>query len=415
MIALLGLNHKSATIEVRERLVFCEEDVRRFSSLIIKKGFSGLVVLSTCNRTEFYFEFEENFDSSHFNIFEETLFNYRNLDNSISKHFYRKENQDAAHHLFTVVSGLDSMILGEYQIVGQIKEAFKISENLKINSASLTRLFNKSLEAGKKVRTETSLNKGAVSVSSAAIELAGKTLNNLCSHYTLLIGAGQTGELTIQNLVKKGCDKFTVINRTFEKADELAKKYNGQAREFAMLDELLVTHDIIISSTASKKPIITVEMVKNAMLKRNNKSLFFVDLSVPRNIEKEVSEIENVYVYDIDALNVVIEDNFEQRKGKIQQAEKIIQHYVSNFVKWQNTRNLIPTFNNISSYIQELNQNELESFVKKDDSGYQKAVEYGDQLTTKLIHSMIQNVKSITDHGKKQEYLHMVNDLFNLN
>ena len=416
MIELLGLNHKSAPIDVREKFVFCEEDIRRFGPMLKEKGILGAVILSTCNRTEIYVDYEDDGGFSGYEVFEETLFNYRKVDKGLGIHFYRKSQSDAARHLFHVVSGLDSMALGEYQIVGQVKEAYNISDCNELISPVLIRLFNKAFEAGKRVRSETNICKGAVSISYAAVDLASKQLNKLQDQPVLLIGAGQTSELTLQNLIKKGCEKFTIINRTNQKAIEMAEKYNGKAEDMSKLEDLLLVNNIVISSTASKKLLISKEVVENVMKLRGNKPLFFIDLSVPRNVTHEVAEIENVFVYDIDALTNIVEDNFGKRRGEICAAEQIIEEVVSDYITWVNSRNLIPTFQSISKCFQSIHKNEFEGFIKNPkEFDYQKASEYGEHITNKLIRTMITNVRSITDNGKRQEYIHLVNQLFSQN
>ncbi len=415
MIGLLGLNHKTAPIKVREKFVFCEEDVKRFVPQLIDAGINGAIVVSTCNRTEIYFDYTEKdiFDCS--STIAAKLFEWRKADKSEESHFYHKFQDEASEHLFRVASGLDSMALGEYQIVGQLKDAFAIAEKHQVNSPTLIRLFNKAFEAGKKVRTETALSKGAVSISYAAVELASKKLHNLSSHPTLLLGAGQTGELTLQNLLKKGCDKFTIVNRTAAKAQELTKRYKGTAKDFSELQNELVHNDIVITSTASKKPLITKEMVEQIMVERQNKPMFFVDLSVPHNVAPNVAEIENVFVNDIDDLNAVVDKTFDKRKGEIEKAEAIISEFVTDFSDWQYTRNLTPTFQSISDNFRKINEAELEGFIKrqsKDNS--EEASMYADHITNKFIRLMIKNVKSITDNGRKKEYIELVNDLFKI-
>lgn len=413
MIGLLGLNHKSAPIAVRERFVFCEEDIKRFVSMLRDKGILGAIILSTCNRTEIYFEAEDNHPAANLDVFEEYLFSYRKTDIKAGKHFYKMKNEDVARHLFRVVSGLDSMALGEYQIVGQIKDAFNISEKNTLHSSVLIRLFNTALKTGKKVRTDTTLNEGAVSISYAAVELALKKMHNLPSHPVLMVGAGQTSELTLLHLIKKECTLFTVVNRTYERACELAKKYNCEAKEFDKLEKLLLENDIVITSTASKKPLFTESIVRNAMLKRNNRTLFFLDLSVPRNVAKEIGEIENVHVYDIDALYDVIEENYEKRRGEISQAEAIIEEVVSEFNIWHQSRTLTATFQSICTCFHEVHKTELERFMKnKEGDECEKAEEFGKLITNKFIALMVQSVKSITDNGRKQEYVGLVNELF---
>lgn len=413
MIGLLGLNHKSAPIEVRERFVFCEEDIKRFVPLLKLNGLSGAIVLSTCNRTEIYYEMNEYLVPLGAADIENLLFNFRKTDKEVRKYFYHKENEAVASHLFHVGSGLDSMALGEYQIVGQIKTAVQISKENKLISCGLSKLFDDALKAGKQVRTETALNKGAVSISYAGVELASKKLHHLNTHPVLLVGAGQTSELTLQNLIKKSCSLFTIVNRTREKAEELAEKYQARVAEMDQLAELLLVNDIVISSTAAKKPLFDVEMVKAAMIKREGKPLFFIDLSVPRNVAMEVGELEHVHVYDIDALNHVIENNLEKRKGEIMMAEQMIQASVAEYMKWFNIRALAPTFRTISSSFQEASKNVLDGMIKnREEDEYLKALEYGDLITKKLIGMMIENIKSVTDNGCNREYTTVVNQLF---
>jgi len=415
MIGLFGLNHKSAPIEIREKFVFCEEDIKRFVPQLKAKGIHGAVVISTCNRTEIYFELEDKSLSSDFDLIGDTLISYRKVTPAVKIHFYQMKNDDAVHHLFRVVSGLDSMALGEYQIVGQIKDAFNISKQNEFCSSVLFKLFNDALKTGKQVRTDTALNKGAVSVSYAGVELAGKKLQNLSSHAVLLVGAGQTSELTLLNLIKKECNQFTVVNRTQEKACELAEKYQCKVGDFNQLGELLVKNDIVISSTASKTALFTADMVRKAMEERNNQPLLFIDLSVPRNVAREVGDIENVHVYDIDALNEVIGDNLDMRKGEICHAEFIIEESVSEFSQWHAIHALAPTFQNITSQFQEVNKAMLDALKNKKEIDHEKASIYGELITKKFIGLMIENVKSVTNNGQKQEYITMVNKLFDLN
>jgi glutamyl-tRNA reductase len=413
MIGLLGLNHKSAPIEVRERFVFCEEDIKRFIPLLKLNGVSGGVVLSTCNRTELYYEMNESLVPLNSTDIEDLLLKFRKMDREVLKHFYHKENEAVAAHLFHVGSGLDSMALGEYQVVGQIKDAVQISKNNKLISCGLGKLFDDALKVGKQVRTETALNKGAVSISYAGVELASKKLHHLSSHPVLLVGAGQTSELTLQNLVKKSCSNFTIVNRTREKAEELASKYHAQVADFEKLPELLLTHDIIITSTASKKPLFSRDTVEEAMNRRGGKSLFFIDLSVPRNVADEVASIEHVHVYDVDALKHVIENNLEKRKGEIAMAELMIESAVAEFTKWFNIRALAPTFKTISTSFQEAGKSVLDGIIKNQENGeYEKALEYGDLITKKLIGMMIENIKTVTDNGCNREYITVVNQLF---
>jgi glutamyl-tRNA reductase len=418
MIELLGLNHKSAPIEVREKFVFCEEDIKRFVPILRENGIQGAVVISTCNRTEIYIEYNRTsaqpFSAN--DIFEDCLLKYRKADKSYSKYFYKKTHSEVVRHLFHVVSGLDSMALGEYQIVGQVKDAFSISEKNDLLSPVLNRLFNKAFEAGKKVRSNTCICRGAVSISYAGVELAGKILHNIEKQSVLLVGAGQTSELTLQNFMKKGCKDFTIVNRTYENAIELASKYNAKAEEIENLEDLLVNNNIVVTSTASKKPLITKEMLERVMEQRSFRPLFLLDLSVPRNVANDVVDVQNVNVYDIDNLNNIIEENFERRRGEICAAEEIIEELVIDFANWVHSRNLIPTFQYICKYFHGISKSELEVYLKDQKiSDSPKASVYAEQITNKIIHNVINNVKSLTNNGKDHEKIQLVNQLFNQN
>jgi glutamyl-tRNA reductase len=381
--------------------------------LLQLNGVSGAIVLSTCNRTEIYYEMNEFVVPLGTSDIEELLFSFRKVDKIVLKYFYHRQNEAVAAHLFRVGSGLDSMALGEYQVVGQIKTAVQISKTNKLISCGLNKLFDDALKAGKQIRTDTALNRGAVSISYAGVELASKKLHHLPTHPVLLVGAGQTSELTIQNLIKKSCSLFTIVNRTREKAEELADKYHARVAEIDQLAELLCLNDIVITSTASKKPLFDANMVKEAMIKREGKPLFFIDLSVPRNVAVEVNAIEHVHVYDVDALNLVIENNLEKRKGEIAMAEQMISLAVAEYMKWFNIRALAPTFKTISSSFQEASKNVLDGIIKNQEAEeYSRALEYSDLITKKLIGMMIENIKSVTDNGNNREYITVVNQLF---
>ncbi len=417
MIGLLGLNHKSAPIEIREKFVFCEEDIKRFVPMLQDKGFKGVLVLSTCNRTEIYFETEDCEKSyGQFEVLKETLMQYRSVNFPTNDYFYSKEDKEVFTHLFTVASGLDSMAFGEYQIVGQLKNAFYISEKYKFFSSNLIRLFNYAFNTSKSVRTNTLINKGAVSISYAGVELAGKIFDNLVERPILLVGAGQTGELTLLNMKKRGCNKFTVVNRTYTKAVEMAKKYNGKSGQMENIEELLLANDIVISSTSSKKPIFNKSMVSNIMKLRNNKPLFFVDLSVPRNVEAGISDIPNVYVYDIDALNGVVESNIQTRKKEIDKANDIISDQVNRFQNWLNAQTFVPVIQNITKNLNKIHQYELKGFEKKNNSfDIETLSEFGNKVTDKLLRTVIKNARNLTNDGQNPEYVKLVNDLFTVN
>ncbi len=416
MIVLIGINHNSAPVEVREKFVFCEKDIIKFTSFFKNKDwFKGLVVVSTCNRTEFYFELITQNDHDYYNEIINILTNYRKFDGNIQDFTYKHTNKEAAKHLFTVSSGLDSMALGEYQVVTQLKDAFDISKRNKIAGSANCRLFQQAFKASKRVRTSTKMNEGAVSVSYAAVELVSKKIKNIAEMPILAIGAGETGQLVIQSLKKKKCQFISVANRTYDKTLEVSKQLEVKPVFFENLDAELTKNDILLISTSSKKPIITKEQVENAMIDRKNKPLLMIDLSVPRNISAEVKTLENVSLFDVDDLRGVIEENYAKRKEKIQQAEQIIDSLVTEYMDWLSTRILQPMIQKLSENFKEINKKEIEGFQKnKVKIDYSKAIEYGDHITNKYVRLLIKKIKTVTDNGKKAEMIELVNELFEL-
>jgi len=341
---------------------------------------------------------------------------FKNANSGSAEYFYRFNQEKTIRHIFKVVCGLDSLALGEYQIVCQVKDAFKVVYDSQLIGSTLIRLFNKALGTGKRVRTETEINKGANSVSYAGVEMASQQFNELCNKKILLVGAGETSELTLHNFHKKGCNNITITNRTFTKAEHLAVKYNGKVIEINELAEQLHNFDIIVTSTASEKPLITAEMTAKAMQTRNGKKQVYIDLSVPRNVAVEVESLENVYVFDVDSLANVVKQNFEKKKGEIDKAKHIINETVEEFITWLNERNLSEVIAAINKNFRKVNSTELQGFKKNESANdYTKAEEYGDHITEKFIRLLIKKTKDVTDNGKRKEYINLVNELFELN
>jgi len=416
MIFLTGINHKTAPVEIREQFVFTENEISEFvNSFAIVQGFKGMVILSTCNRTEIYAELDEQTPESAFEFMATKLKTYKNFNGQLKDNLYLKSDDEVTNHIFNVISGLDSMALGEYQIVGQVKTAVDISVKGKFIGKSLNRLFQKAFETGKKVRTQTKINEGAVTVSYAAVEAAYRHYSNLNDKKVLSIGAGETGQLVLSNLIKKGCNQLYVANRTHEKAVKVAKTFNAEAIRVEEVDKKILDYDIILVSTASKMPLITTERIEKLMEKRDDKNLLLVDLSVPRNIEAGVRNIKNVDLYDVDDLQFVVKENYDMRKGEIVHAQEIIVKQTTEFSNWMHTQNLTPTFVKVSQNLKNINKNEIQGFQKnKIEIDYTKAIEYGDHITDKYIRLLTRNIKSITDNGKRKEYIKVVNELFEL-
>jgi glutamyl-tRNA reductase len=343
------------------------------------------------------------------------LLEYKNLDVSVEKYLYRYDGLAVVNHLFKVAAGLDSMVLGEDQIVGQVKSAFLISELAHCAGPVLTRLFNRSFSAGKKVRTETKISEGSVSVSSAAVTLAKQQYNDIDSRSILLIGAGETGRLSVLSLIEKGCKNIYIINRTLSKAEALARKFNATAIPFSKIKEYLVKCDIVMVATGSTTPLIDGKMIQEVMHETNFRPLTILDLSVPRNVTQDVGNIENVTLYDVDDTLVVIQDTFEKRKAEIIKAEEIISLQSEEYMEWLTSLSLSPTIRHIKENFRRINEIGFNNYLKCNDEVYREMMqEYGTHISDKFSGLIIKNLKELTDNGKKTEHLKMLNELFEL-
>jgi glutamyl-tRNA reductase len=416
MIGLVGLNHKTAPVEIREKFVFSEEEIVRFiSGLKGENESTELVVLSTCNRTEVYFNLTKNCDFRNFSYVLKKLAEFKKIKKEINPYFYTLSGREAAEHLFKVAAGLDSMVLGENQVLGQVKEAYRISASRKYTGSVLNKLFHRAFEAGKKVRTETEINKGASSVSYAAVELASKIFSDLEGHPVLLTGAGETGELALKSLVERGSKRLFITNRTYSRAEKVAEKFNAVPVRFEELEARLTDCDIVITSTSSREPLFSFKMVKEVMKVRRHRTIFLIDLSVPRDIDEKVKIIENVFLYDIDDLEEVVAHNYEKRKHEIKKAEKIISRVNDEFFSWVSTLNLSPTIDSLYDKLNNMTSSGLKNLKNSvTENEFVKMSEFGELIKKKYLGLIVKNLKELSNNGQKPEYINLVNNLFGL-
>jgi glutamyl-tRNA reductase len=332
-ILVLGINHKTAPIQIRERLSFSSEKLHE--ALLSLKSYDAIeenLILSTCNRTETYAVVKDI--SRGFNSLKNFLCSFHKIQpQEIADYLYTFNDREAIIHLFRVVSSLDSMIVGETQIFGQVKDSYFKARDCNTTGKRLDSLFEEAIRIGKKVRTETQIGKGAVSTSTAAIELSRKIFESLKDKKVLIIGAGKIGELTAKNLYSRGVSTVIVANRTLVRAEELARSFCGQAIKFESIFQELKFTDIVISSTSAPHFIINYEDIRKVMQARNNSPLFLIDLGLPRNIDPKVNEIENVYLYNIDDLAQVADGNIKERQREAKKAEEIIQSCADSVIK----------------------------------------------------------------------------------
>jgi glutamyl-tRNA reductase len=416
MIGLTGISYKTSAVEVREQFSLAKEEIIPFSELLQKEtGISDLVVLSTCNRTEIYFSQEKYDFHLAAKLVYKTLKQFKGIEKKYWHSFYSHADEDAVKHLFEVASGIDSMIIGEDQIIGQIKEAYMFCTEAALTDAVLMRLFQKSFEAGKRVRTETRIKMGTTSVSGAAVQKCISLYNNLSNKRVLMIGAGETGSLVLQNFHKNGNPKITVTNRTEAKARKPAERHNCTFLPFEHMPGHLFLYDIVIVATGSKTPLVTHEMVEKSLETRKNEQQIFIDISVPRNIENNIEELEAVQLFTIDDFTEVIQSNMEKRKDSIETAKNIINEIVEEFSEWLSSRSLKPAIQAITYNLQKISKEEVSGYNKVDSEEIQLAInEFSKHLAQKYTRLFIKNLKEMTANGKKTDTLKLVNELFSI-
>ncbi|MGD6853821.1 glutamyl-tRNA reductase [Bacillus infantis] len=341
-IIVAGLNYKTAPVEIRERLTFNPDSLGdAMTALNSKKSILENVILSTCNRTEIYAVVDQLHTGRYY--IKEFLSEWFDMAHEeFSPYLFVYEQDGAVEHLFKVACGLDSMVLGETQILGQVRSSFLASQEKQATGTVFNQLFKQAVTLAKKAHSETEIGANAVSVSYAAVELAKKIFGSLDRKHVLVLGAGKMGELAIQNLHANGASKVTVINRTFEKARDLASRFHGEAKTLQELQCALMEADILISSTGAKEFVITKEMMVHVEKMRKGKPLFMVDIAVPRDLDPKLSELDSVFLYDIDDLEGIVEANLQERKKAAASIMMLIEGEIVEFKQWLNLLGVVP-------------------------------------------------------------------------
>ncbi|HEV2829665.1 MAG TPA: glutamyl-tRNA reductase [Pyrinomonadaceae bacterium] len=360
-IVLVGINHKSAPVEVRERLAFseaaCSEGLRTLvDGDIVREG----LIVSTCNRVEVLAETARERLSDTLERVNHFLSRTDTVPRSFFEtHLYQHTDDEAIRHLFRVTSSLDSMVVGEPQVLGQVRRAYSIALEAGTAGRILNRLVHHAFRVAKRVRTETGIGANAVSISYMAVELGKKIFNSLEGHTALLIGAGEMAELSARHLVNAGVSRVLLTNRTADRAQHLAGELGGESVEFSELSQYLAEADIIICSTAADEYLITQQMVRDSLTKRRNRPSFFIDISVPRNIDPAVGKIPNVFVFDIDDLESVISSNIREREREAERAELIVESEVMQFQQTLRVLDIGPTIGALRNKLQDIARSEL--------------------------------------------------------
>ena len=412
----LGINHKTAPISLRERVTFSPETLdQALESLLAQPMVQGGVVLSTCNRTELYLSVEQQ-DDLHERLVR-WLCDYHQLDEAeVRNSLYWHHDNDAVSHLMRVASGLDSLVLGEPQILGQVKKAFSDSQRGHTQSSELERMFQKSFSVAKRVRTETDIGASAVSVAFAACTLARQIFESLSKVTVLLVGAGETIELAARHLREHNVSKMIIANRTRERAQRLADEVGADVIELSEIDQRLKDADIIISSTASPLPIIGKGMVERALKARRNQPMLLVDIAVPRDVEPEVGKLANAYLYSVDDLQTIIQHNLAQRQAAAVQAETIVEQEASEFMAWMRAQGATETIREYRSQAEQVRDDlTARAIAALQQGGDAEAImqDLAWKLTNRLIHAPTKSLQQAARNGD-EERLHILRNSLGL-
>lgn len=409
-----GINHKTAPVDIREKVAFPPETLdAALQDLLACGSVSEAAIVSTCNRTELYVGIDNKSDQAVIEWFR----NFHNLSaEELDPYLFNHSESAAVQHVLRVASGLDSLVLGEPQILGQIKDAYQKASTAGAIGQQLNRLFQHTFAVAKQVRTETAIGASPVSVAFAAVSLSKQIFADVSEHTALLIGAGETIELVARHLHEQGIRKIIVANRTVERAQELAQLFDGEAIALADIPARLIEADIIISSTASQLPILGKGAVERALKARKHRPIFMVDIAVPRDIEPEVSELNDVYLYTVDDLQEVIEEGRQSREEAAKQAEEIIENQVDHFMGWLRSLDAVDTIRSYRQQAIRLREEALQHAERQLASGkdpQQVMGELARSLTNKLIHQPTVQLNRAAYEGRN-ELLSQARNLFGL-
>ncbi|HYN05283.1 MAG TPA: glutamyl-tRNA reductase [Vicinamibacteria bacterium] len=415
MIVVVGLNHETAPVAVREALAFPKEALPEALARVREEaGLGEAVILSTCNRVEVY---GRSTDSSG-DAVAAFLARYhsRNLED-IAPHLYRLEGEAAVRHAFRVAASLDSMVMGEPQILGQVKDAYEVAEKAGSLGSVLTALRNRSVAAAKRARTETAIGRNAVSVSHVAVELARKIFGTLRDRSVLLVGAGKMSEVAARQMVRDGARASVLGGRTFEKAEQLAAALGGRAAPLEALRAELARADIVISGTGAPGIVIRREDVEAAQASRRGRPLFLIDIAVPRDVAEDAGKVSGVFLYDLDDIKTVAEANLRERKKEASAAEAILEQEIKEFLEWRRSLEVVPLLVELRKRADEIRRTEIEKarrrlgpLTPEQESALEAATS---AIVNKLLHGPTVQLKQMAGNGQP-EHVGFIRKLFGL-
>lgn len=411
---LVGLNHRTAPLEVREKFWLSVEEIQKALTWLQEKYFSESLILSTCNRTEIYGVIgDSDYDPGAIQATADSIISelcrMKCVNNPSSENcFYTFQSCSALRHLFKVACGIDSMVVGDIQILGQVKTSFRIAESKQALGTLLKRLKQSTLHVAKRARTESDITEGAVSISYAAVELAGKIFSKIGAKTALLIGAGETAELAAKHLTKRGVHKLFIANRTRSKAEELAADIGGTVVELPIPKERLSASDIVISSVTIDQYVLSSKDIQSAMRARGNRPIIVLDLGVPRNIDPSAKALDNVFLYDIDALDGVVAGNLQRRRSEVPKVNAIIFEELRAFNGWIRSLSTAPTITELRERFEEIRCQEVAKQIKRFKEREQEFLE---QLTKRIVNRLLHDPTTTLRNNsqmKSEERLRLV-------
>lgn len=423
LLSVVGVSHLTASVGIRERVAFTSAEARAaLEALRTSAGIEEAVLLSTCNRTEFYLYPGSDL---HVEAAEAELSKKAGeLVGGIKQHLYRHESTDAVQHLYRVAGGLDSLVLGEAEIQGQVKAAYALAKKVPVHpplaGPVIHRLFQSALAAGGRIRSQTPIGEGAASVASVAVELARKIFGSLAGRQVMILGAGATAELVVGALERDGIRGLVVSNRTYERAQELAGKLSGKAVHFDEMPFALADTDVLVASTAAPHPLVTLDGFRQAMGGGRARPLLILDLAIPRDVEPAVGGEANVFLYNVDDLREIVDDNLLVRRASVSDAEAIVEEFADTFRRWHDARDVVPVIQNLRGRWEAVRQSELDRLLKRLDhmpTGDREAVAaFSKRLLNKLLHEPTSRLREGAGNGRGPEiidalrYLHDLED-----
>jgi glutamyl-tRNA reductase len=417
-ILAVSINHRTAPVELREALHLNNDEIKSLIHLVKEELFSEGLIISTCNRTELYgIPKDQKIDILDIQNF---IFNYKKNNEVKPDNFQTFASAEAIRHLFMLISGIDSLLIGDNQIYHQVKESFQISEEMQFAGVLMKRIFDAAIKTGKRAITETEISEGAVTISYAAVQLIEKIFSNLSKKTALVIGAGETAELAVKHLKDRGIGKLIITNRTPERAEKIARSLDFNTIPFDSFKEKLHEFDIILSATSADNLILKKEDIRNAMKKRNYSSMVLMDIAIPRDIDPGSREIDYVFYHDIDSLNIIVEQNLAKRKFEIPRVEKIINEEIELFIKWYSSLEVAPTIKDLRDYFESIRAEEVEKNKNRFASEDQEKLEIiTKRIINKILHQPTVELKKINEFGTTPEEtavkVSVLRDIFGIN